>query len=945
MSDVRGEPPRPDRGPGASDDAPERAGQEIGRFRLVEPIGEGGFGDVWAAEQTAPVTRRVALKILKLGMDTREVIARFEAERQALAMMDHPNIAAILDAGSTETGRPYFAMELVDGVPLLEYCQAEQLGTGERLALFLQVCLAIEHAHQKGIIHRDIKPSNVLVAVRDDDPAPIVIDFGIAKATGGSLTERTFFTRHRQMVGTPAYMSPEQASSSGHDIDTRSDIYALGVLLYELITGTTPFTEAELADAGVEGMMRMIREVEPHTPSTRLSSLGKTTTAAAPGPGGDARKLAAILRGDLDWIVMKCLEKDRTRRYDTAGEVAADIRRHLANEAVLARPPSASYRVRTFVRRHRLPVAAGGVVATALVLGAIGTSLALAWSVREGTLAEAAEADARERAQELERIVTFQSRQLQSLVPEQMGADLRRRMFDAVPAGRRDVLEPALARLNYTSLALDTLADGILEVMIAAIDTQFDQQPRIRARLLQSMATAARELGLFDLAAGPQERALSIRREHLGEEHPSTLQSRARTGSLLISRGSFDEAEGHLTAALEGFRRLHGDDHPDTLAAINDFGILLKDQGRLAEAEPYLRQALEGRRRVLGDDDADTLDSLNNIGSLLMTQGRFDEAEPYDLEVLEGLRRVLGENHPDTLSVVNNIGYRLQKVGRFEDAEPWFRDALAGFRRVLGDEHPRTLVGLDNLGYLLVELGRFEEALALQGEALVGYRRVLGDDHPGTLNSLNLMGATLLRQGRLAEAEPYFVESLEGSRRVLGDRHPSTLSAINSFAVAMLSQDAFERAEPLFREAVAGQRAINGDEHPETLVAISNLALTLARLGRGAEALALADESIAGGMSVFGPGSFAIGNFLAKRGLALQALGRFEDAADTMLEAHAILVAAIGEEHEQTHRVVGYLAELYDAWHAAAPDAGHDADAASWRAPGRPAPPAGDGGG
>jgi serine/threonine protein kinase/tetratricopeptide (TPR) repeat protein len=919
----------PDGAPdGIPEGIPEEPGRMIGRFRLVEQIGEGGFGVVWAAEQTEPVTRRVALKILKLGMDTRQVIARFEAERQALAMMDHPNIAAILDAGSTDGGRPYFAMELVDGVPLVEYCRAKRLGTVDRLALFVQVCHAIEHAHQKGVIHRDIKPSNVLVAEHDGVPTPVVIDFGIAKAIGERLSERTFFTRHRQMLGTPAYMSPEQASASGDDIDTRSDIYALGVLLYELITGTTPFTEAELAEAGLEGMLRMIREVDPRTPSTRLASLGRTEDRR---PDGELRKLAARLRGDLDWIVMKCLEKDRSRRYDTAGDVAADIRRHLDDEAVVARPPSTTYRLRKFARRHRLPVAAGGVVAAALVLGVIGTSLAMAWSVRERSSAEAAESRARERAKELERVVTFQSRQLQSLVPERMGADLRRRMFAALPADGRDVLEPALARLNFTSLALDTLSDGILQGMIAAIDAQFAEQPLVRARLLQSLATAAKELGLFDLADGPQSRALSIRRNALGEDHPSTLKSQAAAGSLLLSRGAFDEAETPLTAALEGFRRLYGDEHPDTLAAINDFGILRKDQGRLAEAEPFLRQALAGRRRVLGDDDADTLDSLNNIGSLLVSQGRLEEAEPYDLEVLEGLRRVLGPDHPDTLSVVNNIGYRLQQEGRLAEAEPWFREALEGFRRVLGDEHQLTLIGMDNLGYLLAELGEFEAAETLQREALAGYRRVLGEDHPATLNSLNLMGALLLQQGRIAEAEPYFLQSLEGARRTLGDGHPTTLSALNSVAIALLRQEEYERAEPRFREAAAGHRAVNGDQHPQTLIAISNLSMVLSRLGRGEEALVLAEEAIAGGATVFGPESFPYGNFLGKRGSALQTLGRFDEAADAMLEAHAILVAAIGEEHEQSRRVAADLAELYDAWHAAAPADGHDAEAAAWR--------------
>lgn len=353
----------------------EQAGEMIGRYKLLQSIGEGGFGSVWMAEQREPVKRRVALKIIRLGMDTRQVITRFEAERQALAMMDHPNIARVLDAGSTETGRPYFVMEYINGVPILEYCDNRKLDTKARLELFSQVCHAIQHAHQKGIIHRDVKPSNVLVTMHDGIPVPKVIDFGIAKATSAELTTKTLFTEHRQMIGTPAYMSPEQAEMSGLDIDTRSDIYSLGVLLYELLTGTTPFAHEELTSKGFAEMMRIIREVEPHKPSTRLSSLGDTAARTAQQRHAvDIKTLGLILRGDLDWIVMKCLEKDRRRRYETANSLAADIKRHLHDEPVTAGAPSAGYKLRKFVRRNRRMVIAGSVVVATLVTGIVGTT-------------------------------------------------------------------------------------------------------------------------------------------------------------------------------------------------------------------------------------------------------------------------------------------------------------------------------------------------------------------------------------------------------------------------------------------------------------------------------------------------------------------------------------------------------------------------------------------
>jgi serine/threonine protein kinase len=362
----------------------EGPGEAVGPYRLLEEIGEGGMGTVYMAEQTQPVRRRVALKVIKPGMDSRQVVARFEAERQALALMDHPHIARVLDAGATASGRPFFVMELVRGLPITDYCDREQLGVPERLELFVLVCRAVQHAHQKGVIHRDIKPSNVLVTVVDGVPTPKVIDFGVAKATGGSLTERTLFTGFHQMVGTPLYMSPEQADLTSADVDTRSDIYALGVLLYELLTGSTPFDRERFAKAAFDEMRRIIREDEPPTPSTRLGSLGESLSTVSARRGSDPRRLNRVVRGELDWIAMKALEKDRRRRYETANDFAADVMRYLTDRPVEACPPTARYRLGKYARRHRAALTTGSLLALALIAG----TAASTWQAFRATAAE-----------------------------------------------------------------------------------------------------------------------------------------------------------------------------------------------------------------------------------------------------------------------------------------------------------------------------------------------------------------------------------------------------------------------------------------------------------------------------------------------------------------------------------------------------------------------------
>ncbi|MDP6931130.1 MAG: serine/threonine-protein kinase, partial [Planctomycetota bacterium] len=724
---------------GDDDSSGLSSGDRVGPYTLREAIGEGGFAEVFLAEQQEPVRRRVALKLLKVGMDSREFIARFDAERQALALMQHSGIAKIFDAGISENGRSWFAMEYVDGVPITEFCDTHRLSLAERIDLFIEVCEAIQHAHQKGIIHRDLKPSNILVGMAEGKPLSKVIDFGIAKATGGRLTEKTIFTSRGMLIGTPAYMSPEQAEMSGIDIDTRSDVYSLGILLYELLSGEPPFHPQRLREMGYAEIQRVIREEEPPRPSTKLTTI-KTSKKVAELRCLDANALRKQLGGDLDWIAMKALEKNRSRRYATVQELATDLGRHLADEPVEAGPPSASYRFAKFVRRNRAGVAAGSLVLLALAAGIVATT----WQRQQARTAERVAVTERDKAQKaeltatqardeakkrseelgiekrrLEKIVAFQEEVLASLSANEMGLTLmrlfRESIVEQLTENRhdRDRLDDALESFsnlgqhaNPTDVAKNLLAEEILAPAVTAIEGDFAQDPLTAASLRAAVAQVYENLGIYDEALLHRRRVLELRRKALGREHYETLEAISELGLLLGQRqGKLDEAAPYLRDVMNSRRQLLGDDHPDTLDSINHMGGLLCAQGELDEAGLFMREALEGRRRTLGDEHHDTLRSLHNMGHLLQQQGKLDRAEAHYREAVEGQRRLLGEEHLYTLNSMNNLGRLLLRRGKLDEADPLQREALVICRRVLGKDHSETLTAVHNMGILLEAQG------------------------------------------------------------------------------------------------------------------------------------------------------------------------------------------------------------------------------------------------
>lgn len=706
----------------------EQVGQSIGPYRLIRVLGEGGMGIVYLAEQERPMRRQVALKVIKPGMDSQRVVARFGAEQQTLALLDHPNIAHVYDAGTTDSGRPYFVMEYVKGSPITEYCDRYKLSIDERLRLFQQVCDAVQHAHQKGIIHRDIKPSNILVTTQDTREVPKIIDFGVAKALAEPLTEKTRFTEHGQLFGTPEYMSPEQADPANEDIDTRSDVYSLGVLLYVLLTGVLPLDTKQWREGGIEHVRQTIRETDPRTPSTRLAKLGQEAHDLAAHRGTDVTTLARQLRRELKWIPLKAMRKDRTERYRSAAELADDIDNYLSGRLLIAGPPSTVYRLGKSLRRHQALV--GAVLVTGLVL--------LAGSIVSTGLYLRAE---RARS-EAEAIADFLDRDLLS----------------------------GLGEVGWNNMTFSDVLDRAAE----KLDTKFPNQPLVEATIRWKLGTMYSGLGKYRKALEQSEKANQIHLRELGGEYDLNALA------LRYSRmGRYQEAEALFHKRFEGGRPLRADgtirpsDHPFIYCNLASLYIA---QGRYEEAEDLLRQSLacaiwgpqtkwrlyysgtlarayhaqgkyeqalelyktilESQRVVMGPDHADTAESMAGLARVNMSQGDHGKAEPLLEKALEVATRYWGTSHPYTLRYVNQLAVLRTREGRYNDAASLFDEALRTRRGNLGEDHPATLETMHDAGVLLSQRQEYDEAADLLTKAFEQRQAVLGPDHPHTIESL-----------------------------------------------------------------------------------------------------------------------------------------------------------------------------------------------------------------
>jgi serine/threonine protein kinase len=900
--------------PGVATEAPvtEQSGAVIGPYKLLEQIGEGGMGTVWMAEQKEPIQRRVAVKVIKAGMDSTQVLARFEAERQALALMDHPNIARVLDAGTTDAGRPYFVMELVKGTPITKYCDDKHLTVRERLELFGDVCRAVQHAHQKGIIHRDLKPSNILIAPFDDKPVVKVIDFGVAKATGQRLTDATLFTGFGAVVGTPEYMSPEQAETNNQDIDTRSDIYSLGVLLYELLTGSTPLTKKRVKEAALLEVLRVIREEEPAKPSTRLSSTEELPAVAAQRHTEPA-KLTKLVRGELDWIVMKALEKDRNRRYETANGFAMDVQRYLADEPVQACPPSALYRLRKFVHRRRGPVLAGILLLLALILGIVGTSIGMVQANRARDDANA-NAAAAIKAAEAERLAKNEADRAAAQEREaKKVADERRRQAEAVA----NVLESLFDDLNPRTPEKGTLdIKASLLPRLNAAEAQLKEQnldPLTAARLQNALGVAYLGLGETQKALALLQIAKETRMALLGPDNPYTLVSMHNWAAAQYDAGKAAQTIPLLLETLEKRKAILGEDHPDTLRAANNLAATYNAAGKLDLALPLYVETLRKRKAKLGADHPDTLMSAYNLAAGYREAGKLDLAIPLYVEAFEKRKEMLGADHPETLMTMNALAWAYLDAGKLELALPLFQEALEKLKAKLGVDHRLTLQTMNNLAAGYLNAGKVELALPLFQETLEKRKAKLGADHPDTLQSLGNLAAAYFDAGKFDLAVRLSSETLQKCKRILGEDHPQTFRELSSLALFYKSAGKLDLAIPLYFEALEKQKAKLGADHPDTLATMNNLASAYRAAGKLDLALPLALETLEKRKAKLGadhPGTLSSMSLLAS---VYGDARKFDRAVPLRLETLEKRKAKLGADHPDTLVSINNLAATYRA--------------------------------
>jgi eukaryotic-like serine/threonine-protein kinase len=851
--------------PGLTAEAETPLPSAIGHYHILRLLGEGGMGAVYEAEQDQP-RRLVALKVIRAAWASPDLLRRFEQESQALGRLHHPGIGQIYEAGSAEAGfgaQPFFAMELIHGKPLVEYADEHKLNTRQRLELMIQVCDAVHHAHQRGIIHRDLKPGNILV---EDSGQPKILDFGLARATD-SDAQATRQTDMGQLLGTLAYMSPEQVLADPLALDTRTDVYALGVILYELLAGKMPYMLSKLLHEAVQ----TIQQTDP----APLSSINRT------------------FRGDIETIVAKALEKDKTRRYASAAELAADIRRYLHDEPIVARPPSTTYQLQKFARRNKALVTGVAAVFLVLVVGIVAST----WEAVQARRAQ-------KRAQQ------------ESAIAQAVNDFLQHDLLAQASAYNQSKPDPNIT----VRTVLDRAAQNI--------QGKFNNQPAVEAAIRDTIGKTYSDMGLYPEAQGQLERALEVERHALGPENQETIETMNHLGDVAGRDGRPSEAEAIFKQTLATANRLLGPDNADTLDAMHGLANAYFHQGKYAQAQPLYDQVLQSRRRVLGPENPDTLMAMNNLAADYSDEGKNAEAEALFSEVAKAHSRALGPDHPDTLLAVNNLADVYIAEGKYVEGEALLNRNIEARRRALGPEHPDTMNSMIDLANAYLDQGKYAQAEPLFRRAYEGRRRVLGPENVNTLLALGGLAVALNNQGQYAQAEPLFMQIVETMRRVLGPENLDTLWETVNLGEAYDDLGKYDLAQTYHAQALAGLRQVQGPEDPETLNAEADLALDDISLGNFAQAEPLAREVLEKDKKVKPDDlqRFFAESFL---GASLAGEKKYTDAEPLLLEGYQGLVTRKARmltpsDRLELEHVREWIVQLYQA-------SGKPGKAAEWK--------------
>jgi serine/threonine protein kinase len=875
-----------------------------GRYTLVELIGEGGMGEVWVAKQSEPVKRKVAIKLIKTGMDSKAVLARFEQERQALALMDHPNIARVLDGGMTPTGQPFFVMDLVNGLSLTKFCDEAKLTLQQRLELFVPICQAVQHAHQKGIVHRDLKPANILVTMIDAKPVPKIIDFGVAKATSGRLTDESLSTHFGAVVGTLEYMSPEQAGYSGDDVDTRADIYSLGVLLYELLTGLRPFDAKRLRKTALTEMIRIIKEEEPSKPSTRLST-DESLASSAALRHIEPKKLMALLRGDLDWVVMKCLEKQRERRYETANALARDIQRYLNDEPVEACPPSVTYRFKKFAKKNRTALTTAATIAFLLVAGA-GVSI---WQAVRANRAASAERQAKLDAEEK---ATAEKTARQEAVRQQKFAEgIAQFVCQDFLALTSVEGQDRFGGEGKEALSKDTTLQQLLDRAAQKLRTRKDLDPQIEAELCWIIGVNFRASGEAKKAVEFLERALKLRSDVLGRDHEDTINAMNSLGVAYGSAGYPDKGLRLIEEAFKLHRAKMGPDHPNTIMCMVNLALSHRDAGTLEAAIPIQEEALKHSQEKLGPEHSTTLTAMSNLARTYQLAGKLNQALALREKTVLLQKKKLGPDHYLTLDGMRALAETHYEMGKFDLALTLYEEAVKLQKAKLGPDDPDTLNCMNSLVTAYLKMGKPTLAVPLAEEVLKVRQAKLDADHPDVICSRHNLAEAYRESGRLDLALPQTEETLKLLKAKFGAGHPELAFTMNALAGIYDAAGKRDLALPLWEESFKLQKIKFGPDHPVTLGTMNNLAVTYRSMGKLDLAIPLLEEGLKRQRTKLGPDHPDTLVTMANLADAHRANGKISVALELLEEVVKRSKANLGPDDPNTTRLTGVLAAAY----------------------------------